>query len=114
MRINPFSGGPQPPPQNRTHQILMAASGASLGGAAGVYAGSVLGPQYGPQLVNRALPQALRLVQNGWMTGGEALRALHWASQPATQAQLGAMSLGFLGAAVGAAVAVSLLEMGRA
>jgi len=92
----------------------MAASGASLGGAAGVYAGSVLGAQYGPQLVDRAVPHALRLAQNGWITGGQALRALHWVSHPATQAQLGALTLGIVGATVGAAVALSLLEMSRA
>ena len=102
-------GGPDKPLES-VADLWIAGSGAVLGGSLGGLAGSALGREYGSRVVTEALPQAWKLVQHGWISTGTALRLYQSAMHPATQAQVGALGVGLVGAALGAALAMSFIE----
>lgn len=81
-----------------------------MGAAYGGLGGAVLARTYGPRLLSDAVPHALSLVRNGAVGVDTALRALHWAAQPANQAFAGALSLGLVGAVSGAALTYAILS----
>ena len=100
---------PGPPKRNFAPKVLTAAGGA-VGAAYGALGGTVLAQTYGPRLLSEAVPHAFQLVQHGVVGAGTALRALHWAAQPANQAFAGALSLGLIGAVSGAALTYAILS----
>lgn len=104
----------RPPQPNRPrHPIarpVLSASAGALGAAYGGLGGSILAKTYGPRLLSEAVPQAIRLVNQGVIGADTALRALHWAAQPANQAFAGALSLGLVGAVTGAALTYAILS----
>lgn len=107
MRIQ--SRPPGPPRHPIARPVLTAGAGL-VGAAYGGLGGAVLAKTYGPRLLSEAVPHAIALVQNGALGTGTALRALHWAAQPANQAFAGALSLGLVGAVSGAALTYALLS----
>jgi len=104
----------RPPQPNRPrHPIarpVLTASAGALGAAYGGLGGSILAKTYGPRLLDQAVPQAIRLVNHGVIGADTALRALHWAAQPANQAFAGALSLGLVGAVTSAALTYAILS----
>ncbi len=101
------------PPGGPRHPIarpILTASSAAVGAAYGTLGGSILAKTYGPRLLADSVPHALKLVNHGVVGAGTALRALHWAAQPANQAFAGALSLGLVGAVSGAALAYAVLS----
>ncbi len=102
-----------PQPQGPRHPIarpVLTVSAGAVGAAYGTLGGSLLAKTYGPRLLSDAVPHALSLVRSGAIGADTALRALHWAAQPANQAFAGALSLGLVGALSGAALAYAILS----
>jgi hypothetical protein len=87
------------------------AAGAIAWGAPAAFLGAELGPRILPDMVQSALPQGLELVREGWVGLGPALDGLRWISQPAVQAQVGALTLGVGGALLGAGVVYTLYRL---
>ena len=100
---------PPRPPRRPAHPVLSVAGG-TVGAAYGALGGTVLAQTYGPRLLSEAVPHAFKLVQNGMIGADTALRALHWAAQPANQVFAGALSLGLVGAVSGAALTYALVS----
>jgi len=100
---------PPRPPRRPAHTALTVAGGA-VAATYGALGGTVLAQTYGPRLLADAVPHAFTLVQNGVIGADTALRALHWAAQPANQAFAGALSLGLIGAVSGAALTYAILS----
>lgn len=100
---------PPRPPRGPARPILTVAGG-TVGAAYGALGGTVLAQTYGPRLLNEAVPHVLNAIGQGTVGADTALRALHWAAQPANQAFAGALSLGIVGAVSGAALTYALLS----
>lgn len=117
MRIQPALLYHRPKGPDRPWRLdsdfWVAGTGAMLGGGTGALAGAELGRQYGPRLLREALPHALALVQNGWISLDTALQLYSRLLHPAAQAQLGAVGIGGLGAMLGATAAMALWESTR-
>jgi len=101
----------QPPrPPRRPASSVLSVAGGTIGAAYGALGGTVLAQTYGPRLLAEAVPHAFTLVQNGVVGADTALRALHWAAQPANQTFAGALSVGLVGAVGGAALTYAMLS----
>lgn len=110
MKIHSFSPILHPPQRRLAKELFIGGSGAVAGGCAGAMVGSELGREYGSGLVRDLIPQAWSWVQQGRISPATALRSYQSLMNPATQAQIGAIGLGALGAVVGGVLALSLLR----
>jgi len=110
MKVQSFSPILHPPRRKIAQELFITGSGAVAGGCAGVMVGSSLGRDYGPRVVQNLIPRGWSWVQQGLLSPATALRSYQTMTNPAMQAQIGAIGLGVLGAALGGVLALSLLR----